>query len=160
MGKLSFKKKDEKKKKNKKKLTYEKLRKEDKKLKKKCICNHRSAENGKQYFIKKTRGEGPDAIRVLECEICKGELIADESLTNPAAVRQAAEIIYTASSILRKEFKMNDKEYNKLVSAVYMNAKMCDLYEEYYEDLHTNKKDKKKKKNKKNKAVKFNRISY
>ena len=159
-GKLTFKEKDGKKKKNKKKLTYEKLKKQDKKLKKRCICNHRSANDGKQHFIKTKRGDGPDAIPILKCKICGGELIADTQATLPESVRYACDVLYTASGIIRKEFKLGDKEYDKLVSAAYMNAKICDIYEEYFKDLQNGGKKKKKNKKKKKKAIKYNRVSY
>lgn len=149
------------KKKNNRKIIEKAFKKEDKKLKKMCECNHLDSEKNKTHFKYIVEGEGADKVEYRVCKICNAKMLSDPRMYIND-LPQAIMTIMSSAAIIRNKFPLTEKFYNDITNALYVVNRFPKFFEKLKNaDIEdSKKKNKKGKKKKKNKNKKFERINY
>ena len=149
---------------NSKEFNEKQLRKKNKKLRKRCECNHIDSVRNKCRLKKITIGgdeNGEGGTKYYKCQICGGKIIAEEALLMKPVVKQAVDTIYSAFAHVRLKYNLKDGIDRDITTALYTNARLLDIIDSISSEDISNKKNKKKKnKNKKGKKNKYYRVDY
>lgn len=165
-GKFAYDEKKNKKKKNKKKNNIEKTKKvflkEDKKLRKRCECNHIDCKHNKMHLKTVEIGEPGATVKYKKCKICGGMMINDSTLMNESTIKTSVEVLYSLFSIIRTRFNISPSIDKAISTTLFMNERALTLAGKLTAADMKNKKNKKKKNKKKNKKNKhrYSRINY
>lgn len=167
-GKFKFHDKEKDKKKKKKKgpnleKTKKIFLKDDKKLRKRCECNHLDCDKNRTHLKAVKVGENGATVNYNKCKICGGMLVNDPLLMSEGSIKTAVDILYTVFSRFRLTFNTTPQIDKAITTTLFMNERALTLSRKMSMDIDKakkNNKKNKKKKNKKNKKRYKARVAY